>query len=490
MLLFVMASLSCNKTQNTSVSAQGETLPTKRLTLWTEKTELFVEFPALIVNKPSRFAAHFTMLKGHKPVTEGAVTVSLIKGGKGLRNSVQSPSSPGIFSPTIQPKEAGNYQLIFDIKSSSYEDKIIVHDIIVYSNENAALKALGGDTEDGGISFLKEQAWKMDFQTKRVSKGEVYDVVNTSGIWKPRAESSKSLVSGSHGMVSFKMTRLTEGTLVKQGELLLSVDSKGLTSNNLSSGIAVAKTTYDQAKSNFERKKELYLSKIVSKAAFEKAESAYLIAKSNLETLSNGVSGGQKQIRAPFDGFIRSLSVTNGQYVTQGETLLIIATQDARLIEAQLSASYKLDKDKVHDLWYQTLNGTWKSIKDNQGVILSITKNVTSNNPLISVFAEVNNAEEAPLGSFVEVQIGIGESIEAIIIPESALLESYGSYSVISQVSGETFERRPVTIGKRNGTQVEILSGLKEGDVIVTIGAYQVKMASMSGTTPAHGHAH
>jgi multidrug efflux pump subunit AcrA (membrane-fusion protein) len=77
-----------------------------------------------------------------------------------------------------------------------------------------------------------------------------------------------------------------------------------------------------------------------------------------------------------------------------------------------------------------------------------------------------------------------------LVIPISALLEDYGSYSVIVQVSGESFERRPVKIGKRNGRNVEVLSGLETGEMVVTQGAYQVKMASMSGSTPAHGHEH
>ena len=58
------------------------------------------------------------------------------------------------------------------------------------------------------------------------------------------------------------------------------------------------------------------------------------------------------------------------------------------------------------------------------------------------------------------------------------------------QLSGESFERRAVIIGKRNGSEVEIINGLTAGEVVVTKGAYQVKMASMSGQVPAHGHDH
>jgi multidrug efflux pump subunit AcrA (membrane-fusion protein) len=82
----------------------------------------------------------------------------------------------------------------------------------------------------------------------------------------------------------------------------------------------------------------------------------------------------------------------------------------------------------------------------------------------------------------------MGNATQNTIIPVNALLEDYGSYSVIVQLSGESFERRAIKIGKRNGENVEILQGLKVGEVVVTTGSYQVKMASMSGSTPAHGH--
>lgn len=78
--------------------------PSMDYTVWTNQTELFVEFPALVVGSTSRFAAHFTILEKHKPVTEGSVTVSLIKGEKGIRHTVDAPSSPGIFGPSLQPK--------------------------------------------------------------------------------------------------------------------------------------------------------------------------------------------------------------------------------------------------------------------------------------------------------------------------------------------------------------------------------------------------
>ena len=489
-LLSAMLLMSCGNQKEDSTASEAEYIPAKSITLWTDKTELFVEFPSLIVGENSRFAAHFTVLDKHKPVREGEVTVSLIKGDKGIRNTAESPSSPGIFSPSIQPKEAGNFKLIFDIKTPTFSDTLIVHDIIVYASKEDAINALGAASENAGISFLKEQAWKIDFQTAPVLSGKIYDVINTSGVWMHSLGSVKSLAAKSNGVVDFKVNNLTEGTAVKQGQLLMSLNSQGLASNNLSTEIANARSNFEQAKSEYERKKELYNSKIISKSDFEKVESNYSIAKSNYQSITSGVSGGSKQIRAPFDGFIKSITVSNGDYVEQGVALVSIGTYQSMVLKTQLAPNYGLSMENVHGIWYQSKDGKWANVTDSKGKILSIGRDVGRENPLISVFAQVNAEVDMPEGSLTQVQIAMGNATQNTMIPVNSLLEDYGSYSVMVQLSGESFERRPVKIGKRNGENVEILKGLEVSEVVVTTGAYQVKMASMSGSTPAHGHEH
>ncbi|TLP80208.1 efflux RND transporter periplasmic adaptor subunit [Maribacter sp. ACAM166] len=489
-LLSALLIMSCGNQKEDGTASEVETIPVKSMTLWTNKTELFVEFPALVVGENSRFAAHFTVLDKHKPVREGEVTVSLIKGDNGIRNTAKSPSSPGIFSPSLQPKEAGNFKLLFDIKTSTFSDRLIIHDIIVYASKEDAINALGVASEAAGISFLKEQAWKIDFQTAPVINGKIYDVINTSGVWTPSPGSVKTMVAKSNGVVDLAVNNLTEGTLVKRGQLLINVNSQGLASNNLSTDIASAKAKYQQAKSEYDRKKVLYESKIVPKAEFEKVESNYSITKSNYESLSSGVSGGGKQIRAPFNGYITAINVANGDYVEQGVGMVTVGTHQSRVLKTQIAPSYGLTMENAQGVWYQTNDAQWRNIATSGGSILSIAKDVDNTRPLISVFAKVNDDVDMPEGSLTQVQIAMGNATQNTIIPVSALLEDYGSYSVIVQLSGESFERRPVKIGKRNGENVEILQGLEVGEVVVTKGAYQVKMASMSGSTPAHGHEH
>lgn len=462
-------------------------VPAISKTIWTDRTELFVEFPALVEGKTSKFAAHFTVLDNHQPVREGLVTVSLIKGDSGIRHTVESPSSPGIFSPALQPKEAGTYDLVFDLKTPEYSDRIVIEDVQVYPSVEEASENVA-EAEDGDISFLKEQAWKIDFQTAPVTKGEIYDIVHTSGAWQAAPGTYKTLAAGANGMVNFVADNLTEGSEVKKGQLLMTLSSEGLSSNNIQAEIAQAKARYDQAKAEYERKKELYEDRIVPKAEFEKVESNFRVTEASYHALASNYGAGGKQIRAPFDGFIKSISTSNGDYVEQGANLVTIGTGRSRLLKTQLSASHNPSKESIANVWYKDDNGNWNEVEG--GSIVSVGKEVEDRKPMIPVYIKVDDVVEMPEGSFTEVQIALGQAETEIVVPEAALLEDYGNFSVIVQTGGESFERRPVKIGKRNGKNAQVLSGLEAGDVVVTIGNYQVKMASMSGQTPAHGHEH
>jgi RND family efflux transporter MFP subunit len=471
---------------------EAEERPAVVETVWTDKTELFVEFPALVVNSESRFAAHFTILAHHQAVTQGTVTVSLVnKAGKSISQKVESPSSPGIFKPTLIPSEAGIFQLIFEINTPTLKDKIIIEHVEVFANSKNALEVLGEEEKSrNDISFLKEQAWKIDFQTAVSKQEEIYDVINTSGVWRSAPSDNKTLAATTVGIVSFNNKSLTVGMNVLKGQILMSISSSELTSNNLNAEIIKAKTNLEQAELEYTRKKELHELQIVSNAVFEQIGQKYNLAKANYDALSAGYSSGSKQVTVPFNGFIKSLKTDNGAFVKQGDELVVISSRQNGLLEAFLSPSYAAQTAGIQDIFYKVNQDTWSSMKRNDGTIISVSKEVSRTNPMLSLYARVKDAVLIPEGGFTEVQLMIGNPRKSLVIPVSSLLEDYGNYSLIVQLSGESFERRQVTIGRRNGAMVEIVKGLALGEVVVSKGAFQVKMASMSGQAPAHGHAH
>ena len=498
MLIIVIILASCQSTKEDAHAHnsdgshvdEGPEVPTVDYTVWTNKTELFVEFPVLIVGNVSRFAAHFTVLDKHQPVREGAVTVSIVKGDKGIRNTAKAPASEGIFKPSLKPIKPGVYQLIFEIKTPALSDRIVIQNVQVFKSIEDAIAAHSEEEKGGAITFLKEQAWKMEFQTTAVAKEIIYTTIPTAGVWKTSASDFRTLIATGSGSVTFPRSNLTVGSKVKKGQILLTISSKGLSENNLGTAITQAKAAYEQAKAAYHRKKQLYESKIVAKADFEAIVQKFEVAKTNYESLSSGYASGGKQIVAPFDGFVESISIENGQFVHQGVALIAIITDRSSVLESYISSEYATQLQALKDVWYQPKTGVWSSLKQTGGKILSIGKSVKSDQPMLAVFAQTNEAVFMPEGSFSEVLLAIGTGKETKVIPTAALLEDYGDYAVIVQLSGESFERRPITIGARNGDKVEVLSGLEIDEVVVNKGAYQVKMASMSGQVPAHGHSH
>ena len=69
-------------------------------------------------------------------------------------------------------------------------------------------------------------------------------------------------------------------------------------------------------------------------------------------------------------------------------------------------------------------------------------------------------------------------------------MEDQGNHYVYVQTAGERFEKRNVELGASDGLHMQLLSGVKPGERVVTKGAYQIKLSSASGEVPSHGHEH
>ena len=92
-------------------------------------------------------------------------------------------------------------------------------------------------------------------------------------------------------------------------------------------------------------------------------------------------------------------------------------------------------------------------------------------------------------GSFAEIYLISAPIEQALTLPLTALTNEMGLFYVYVQLDEEGYRKQEVSVGMNDGKQVQILKGLHPGERVVTRGAYQVKMASASGTIP-HGHSH
>ena len=130
------------------------------------------------------------------------------------------------------------------------------------------------------------------------------------------------------------------------------------------------------------------------------------------------------------------------------------------------------------------------ALSELSGKLLSTGKSAETNTFFIPVTFEFNNQGNVIPGSFVEIYLLSSPLENVISIPVSALTNEMGHFYVYKQLDEEGYQKQEVKTGANNGKSVQILSGLTAGDHVVTLGAYQVKMASASAAIPGHSHEH
>ena len=91
---------------------------------------------------------------------------------------------------------------------------------------------------------------------------------------------------------------------------------------------------------------------------------------------------------------------------------------------------------------------------------------------------------------FADVLLATDAVEQAIAVPADAVIQQDGLPVAFVQSGGETFEKRVLELGVRDGNWVEVRRGLDVGDRVVTHGAYLVRLASSAPDSFGHGHLH
>ena len=461
-------------------------------TLYTDKSELFVEFKPLVVGQTSKFAAHLTKLgENFLPVTEGTVTVSLIQGDKGLKNIATAPSSPGIFRLALQPSMAGMGKLVFDIQTKDFADQIIIDSIEVYADEKTAIAAQPADAEGSDISYLKEQAWKVEFANAPVLRQTMYNVVKTSGQIISAPGDEVTVAARSNGIVKFSTNNAVIGTAVRAGQSIFTVTGGEIPFENVEAAKQSARAELATAKSEYDRASELIKDKLITQADFQNAKLRYQNAQIALNNLSKNYSAGGKSLSSPISGYIKNILVSEGQYVAAGQPLATITKNQRLILRADVSLK---DVDRISSIQEANFtviqNKLAYNTKSLNGRLISIAKTTGENTPFIPVYFEIDSRPGLLPGSFAEVYLKTIPLYNVLVIPATALVEEQGVFYVYVQKEGESFQKREVKLGANDGQNVQVLSGVNEGERVVTKGAYQIKLSTASGTLPAHGHEH
>lgn len=494
----------------------------EKITHLSDKSELFVEFPALVVGQPATFVSHFTWLANFKPVTQGQLTLILSGGAPNSpeeRFSVEAPSVPGIFKPTITPKVSGERELTLLVKT---DQGVLTHELGPVSVFADAKAAAANHTEPSteGIAFSKEQQWKIDFAISEVVAGRISDTINATGVIKATPDGEALLPAPAAGVVRAAGTFPRIGQLVKKGQILAvlaprlggDTDQATLDANASKTRVALELTRRERERMETLFKDEAIPEKrlIEARANEKMAEAEFRAGQARAGQLSSGAGG--IALRSPIDGVLADVSVASGAFVAEGAPLFHVADTRRLWLEARVPESnlgrlgtpngVRFSVEGFEPTFTVDIDTTAQTKTDRKTQNKPGDPNTNQNGRLVAIGGVVDPATRTVpaiveftnpggalrLGMSAKVQLLTGALKDTLLIPASAVQDESGTQVVYVQTGGESFERRLVQTGPRNGDRIAITAGLEAGQRIVSQGAYLIRL-STSKAGPA-GHAH
>lgn len=357
-------------------------------------------------------------------------------------------------------------------------------------DHEAELNAHEGDKHDSHsdeIILTPEKAKAAGVTVETVKAAPFREVIPTSGQIIASQGNEATVVAASSGIISFNRN-LTEGMQLSKGGELLSISAE-----NLQDGDPVkrARIAYERAKEEYERAEKLIDSRIVSKKEFTQLKESYDNARLAYEALSPSRSGKGVAVKSPIAGYIKTCLVKEGDYVTTGQPLLTVTQTQRLMLRAEVSERYYKQLSSIHSANFQTpYQKAVYSLSDLKGRLISYGKSSGDTSFYIPITFEFDNRVDILPGAFVEVWLLSGERPNIISVPVSALTEEQGLHFVYVKLDEEGYQKREVHTGATDGTRIEILAGLSEGEQVVTQGAIHVKLASASNAIPGHTHNH
>ena len=395
----------------------------------------------------------------------------------------------GIYRFCVRAEAEGEANLVFSADGQRASIPVRVFGSASEASEYA--ESLEVRSSNGAV-FPKEKSWSVDFATEEAVLEPFGQVIRATSRVQPSQEEVFTVSALTDGVVSIGAKALVEGREVRKGETLCIVKGSGTADENLATKYARAEADYNFARNEYERKKALASDRIVSESELRQAEAAFEKAKAVFENLKGNFDASGQSAKSPIEGFVTSVTVSNGQFVRAGDPIATVSRSSSLLVVAEIQPRYSACLKDICGATFKDMDsGRIWTLDELGGKVVSYGKSVSSDSPLIPVTFSVPNKGGFIPGSFLQTRIITRSETPAITLPTTSLIEEQGNYFVYRQLTPEYFEKTPVTIGASDGLRTEIRSGLSAGERVVSKGAMFVKLAQASGALDPHaGHNH
>ncbi len=314
------------------------------------------------------------------------------------------------------------------------------------------------------------------FVVQKQQKEDFYEISGTV-----ISKNSAKVVSKVMGTVVD--VRFEEGSLVKKGELLLTIDAPDIKANveransavvEAEKAVAVAKINAKHAENTFKRYEKLYQEKAVSLQEFEGIESKKNVAFDEVRRAESVLEQAKAErdranaafsytrVIAPFTGVVTEKMASIGLNVMPGTPLFTLESDSNFRLEVNADEKVLpiVKKGQKLPLYFDVLK------KEIYGIVAEIVPSIDPVSRTFKLKIDLPSDNSIKLGLYGTVKISLGKK-EAILLPESAVVNR-GQLTYVYVIDKENIASlRLVKLGESSNGFVIVQAGLEEGEKII-----------------------
>ena len=257
---------------------------------------------------------------------------------------------------------------------------------------------------------------------------------------------------------------IKEGSIVEKGTQLVK-----LFDADLQAQLKKLKVQLQIAEKTEERNKELLSINGISQQEYDLSTLDVENLRADIQATEIAIS--KTSIRAPYTGQVGLRNFSLGSYVSPQDIITTIRQVDQLKLEFSIPEKYAKQIGKGYVVQFRVDGGA----KNHQAVVMATENSVDQNTRTLKVRAVVKgDKNELVPGVFARVNLQLGKSDDALLVPTQAVIPTARNKQVILYKK-DSAVFTVVETGIRDSAYVQILSGLKAGDTVITSGLMAIR---------------
>jgi membrane fusion protein (multidrug efflux system) len=258
--------------------------------------------------------------------------------------------------------------------------------------------------------------------------------------------------------------RFEEGQQVRRGAVLVELDGEQARAD-----LVVAEAALAESRSQYQRSRELYTTKVLSDAQIEQIEATFKANEARVASARSRL--GDTVIRAPFAGRVGLRRVSVGSLISPGTVITTLDDTSTIKLDFTIPETFLSAVEPGLEISARSVAYPDSSFG---GRVSSIDSRVDPATRSVTVRALLPNpAGLLKPGMFLTVRLSRG-AVDALLVPEEALVPEQGNVFVFVVKDG-VVEKRLLRIGQRRVGDVQVLEGLAAGELVVTEGTQKLR---------------